>query len=270
MLSKLYLNLCAILIIIAADHYISAASDSKPVEKMTIGPQFHQQTSFGKDGFKAKEVGWGRSVPLYKEYKETTKLRLPPPDFEGKCLEKVIRERRSRRHFGRQPMNLKELAQVLLSANGITSNNETSHRAAPSAGALYPIEIYVAAHNIESIEDGLYHFQVADSTLELVKPGEFGDSLHLYANQQSVVGSSPCTIVLTARFDRSTVKYADRGYRYAYMEAGAICQNIYLQATSLDMGTCAVGAFNDDALNALLEIDGTSEAALLLMPLGHL
>jgi SagB-type dehydrogenase family enzyme len=82
------------------------------------------------------------------------------------------------------------------------------------------------------------------------------------------VESCPATLIITARFDRTTWKYADRGYRYVYIEAGAVCQNVYLQAGSLGVGTCAVGAFNDDALSALLEIDGISEAPLLVMPLG--
>jgi len=82
------------------------------------------------------------------------------------------------------------------------------------------------------------------------------------------VGASPVTIILTARFDRTTRKYADRGYRYAYIEVGAICENIYLQAQSLDLGTAAVGAFNDASLNDFLDIDGRSEAAILIMPVG--
>ena len=122
---------------------------------------------------------------------------------------------------------------------------------------------------VESLEKGLYHFQVSDSSLELVEAGDFDQRVHVASNEQSAVGDSPVTIIMSARFDRSTAKYSDRGYRYTYMEAGCICQNIYLQATALGMGTVAVGAFNDDALNRLLGIDGRSEAALLMMPVGY-
>jgi SagB-type dehydrogenase family enzyme len=246
------------------------STDNDPGSIMSVGETFHNQTGFGSGGYRSKNISWGKEIPLYKEYAGASKVKLPPPTFAGKSVEQAIRERRSYRHFTDQQMTLKELSQLLLSANGVTSVSGPAHRAAPSAGALYPIEIYVAAANIESLENGIYHFQVSDSSLELVKAGNFNDSLHLAANEQGSIGSSPCTMILTGRFDRSTKKYADRGFRYSYIESGAICENIYLQAISFDMGTCAVGAFNDDALNALLGIDGIKEAALLLMPVGHL
>ena len=236
---------------------------------MSIGQKFHHETSFGDKGYKGKDIGWGGQVPLYKEYESASKVKLPSPDFEGLSVEEAVRKRRSERHFADKAMSLEQLAQVLLSAGGITySSNGWDFRAAPSGGALYPIEIYVIALNVDTLSDGLYHFQVSDNSLELIKEGDFGRQIHRAANEQEAVGSSPVTLILTARFDRSTVKYGDRGYRYIYIEVGAICENIYLEATSLGLGTVAVGAFHDDGLNRLLEIDGADEAALLVMPLG--
>ena len=237
--------------------------------QMSIGERFQYETGYGDDGFRSDDISWGKDVPLYKEYPKARRVKLPTPTFSGKTVEQAIHERRSHRQFTKRALTLKELARLLVSADGLTDKDEEL-RAAPSGGALYPIELYVTAHDIEGIDSGLYHFQVKDTSLELVKAGDFSDSVHVASNEQETVGASPCTIIMTARFDRSTKKYADRGYRYTYMESGAICQNIYLQATSMGMGTVAVGAFNDDALNALLEIDGRSEAALLMMPVGRI
>lgn len=248
---------------------LAAPVEAEQEDSMSIGQRFHYETSFGDKGYEGKNIGWGKSVPLYKKYEGAPKVKLPTAAFEGMSVENAIRERRSERYFADRPLSLKQLAQILLSADGVTySGGGYDFRAAPSGGALYPIEIYVIACNVDALADGLYHFQVSDNSLELVKEGDLGKQIHKAANEQDGVGLSPVTLILTARFDRSTVKYADRGYRYIYIEAGAICENIYLQATSLGMGTVAVGAFNDDAVNRLLGVDGIDEATLLIMPVG--
>jgi len=178
--------------------------------------------------------------------------------------------RHSVRTFTDQPLTLAHISRLLQSADGISHTwGGYQMRSAPSGGALYPVDLYLVIHAVTDLKSGLYHYQVSDSSLELIKEGDFRDQLYKAAFEQGVVNNGQVSIVMTARFERSTKKYADRGYRYTYMESGAICQNVYLQATSLGLGTTAVGAFNDDAVNALLEIDGVSEAALLIMPIGH-
>ncbi len=249
---------------------LGAIADAEEEKKMSIGKRFHYETSFNERGYVGKEVGWGKQVPLYKTYPDAKKIPLPTPDFAGKCVEEIIRSRKSIRSFADSSLTLLHLSQLLLSADGIThSVGDWRMRAAPSGGALYPIETYVAVSKVEGLEPGLYHFQVSDSSLELIKEGDLNRALHKASGEQDAVGYSPITVVLTARFDRCTAKYGDRGYRYIYLEAGAICENIYLQATSLEMGTVAVGAFNDELLNKLLGIDGEDEAALLIMPVGY-
>jgi SagB-type dehydrogenase family enzyme len=247
---------------------IILTAHSNPGNDMSIGERFHQETGYSDQGYKSDKLKWGKSVPLYKKYPKARRVKLPKPAFSGKTVEQAIRQRRSHRQFTDKALTLQELVQLLVSADGLTDKNEQL-RAAPSGGALYPVELYIAVHNVEGVEPGLYHFHVSDTSLELIKAGDFADSLHIASNEQETVGASPITIIMTARFDRSTKKYADRGYRYIYMESGSICQNIYLQATSMKMGTVAVGAFNDDALNKLLELDGRSEAALMMMPVGR-
>jgi len=238
-------------------------------DSMSIGQKFHYETSFGNQGYKGEDVRFGKNLPLYKEYKGAAKVKLPPAALEGMRLEKAIQQRESQRYFADKPMSLQHLAQILVSADGIThSSDGWDFRAAPSGGALYPIEIYVVVSNVDTLANGLYHFQVSDNSLELLKEEDLERQIHSASHKQEAVGASPVTLILTARFDRSTVKYGDRGYRYTYIEAGAICENIYLQAISLGLGTVAIGAFNDDAVARLVGIDGLEEAALLLMPVG--
>lgn len=243
---------------------------SRADDPQSIGRQFHYETSYGDEGAKTKTPHWGEPVPLYKEYPGAARIKLPDPLNSGATIEKAINLRQSLRSFSDQALSLAQVSRILLTADGIThSRGSYQMRSAPSGGALYPVDIYIVASNIESLADGLYHFQVSDSSLELVSEGQYAEEVHVASNDQSAVGSSPLTIVMAARFDRSTVKYSDRGYRYTYMEAGCICQNIYLQAAALGLGTVAVGAFNDDALNRLLGIDGVREAALMIMPVGY-
>ncbi|UCG63075.1 MAG: SagB/ThcOx family dehydrogenase [Candidatus Zixiibacteriota bacterium] len=239
-------------------------------KEMSIGQRFHYETSYGDAGSKAESPGWGKAVPLYKEYPEATKIELPVPGRTDASLEEVAQQRKSVRSFADRGITLMDLSRLLLTADGLThGRGDWQMRTAPSGGALYPIDIYVFVSRVETLAAGLYHFQVSDSSLELVTSGDFDERIHVASNEQGAVGNSPITVILTARFDRSTVKYSDRGYRYTYIEAGCICQNVYLQATALGMGTVAVGAFNDDALNELLMIDGRDEAAILMMPVGY-
>lgn len=239
-------------------------------EPQSIGQKFHFETSYGDEGSKAEQPYWGQAIPLYKEYAGAPRTKLPRPVLSEASLVSAIDQRKSVRSFDDRALDLEVLSRLLLSADGIThTRSGFEMRSAPSGGGLYPIDIYVVASNVKSLADGLYHFQVSDSSLELVSEGQYEEQVHIASNEQAAVGGSPVTIILAARFDRSTVKYSDRGYRYAYMEAGSICQNIYLQATALGLGTVAVGAFNDDALNEFLDIDGVREAALMMMPVGY-
>nr|MBN2277028.1 SagB/ThcOx family dehydrogenase [candidate division Zixibacteria bacterium] len=237
---------------------------------MSIGERFHYETGFGDDGSKAVNPSWGENIPLYKEYPDATRIKLPHPADNNLSVEKAIAIRRSIRSFKEKPLSLNQISQILQSADGLTHDlNGLALRSAPSGGALNPIDIYLAVTSVDSLAPGLYHYRVSDSSLELIKTGAPGDSLLNAAFRQEVVKNGRVGLILTARFDRSTRKYSDRGYRYTYIEAGAICENISLQVVSLGLGTTVVGAFNDDALNRFLDIDGRSEAALLIMPIGY-
>ncbi|RKX29124.1 MAG: nitroreductase [Candidatus Zixiibacteriota bacterium] len=248
---------------------IGSAQINEPEDQMSIGQQFHSETSFSDQGYKGESSYRGRQLPLYKIYKGTVTVSLRKPSSGNKSVEEAIAQRCSVRHFAETPVSLEELSQLLRAAAGIThESNGVSLRAVPSGGALYPCEVYIVVQNVDSLTSGLYHFQVSDTSMELLDNGDYGHQLHLASFRQNAVGSPPVTIILTARFDRSTRKYGDRGYRYTYIEAGAIAENICLQAVSLGLGTVFIGAFNDDALNQLLGIDGIEESALLILPIG--
>ena len=258
------------LILVALIFIIPSMVRSQMQDSMPIGPRFHYETGFDSNGAHGEILDWGKTLPLYKVYEGAPKIKLAGLSAESIPLNKAIMQRKSIRSFLKKSLDLEQIAQLLQAGDGITHYYKTyALRAAPSGGALFPIDMYVAATGVDSLADGLYHFQISDSTLELVKAGNFKDQLFKASFEQGCVEGASVSIILTARFPRSTKKYADRGFRYTYMEAGAISENIYLEATSLGLGTVSAGAFNDDALNALLEIDGREEAALIIMPVGY-
>jgi SagB-type dehydrogenase family enzyme len=240
-------------------------------DSLSIGQLFHQQTSSDSAGLKAASPIFGDEIPLYKQLEWNMKVALPVPQLSAQMsLSEAIDRRASNRNFSTRQVSLTELSRLLISADGITHGSANSaRRAAPSAGALYPIEIYLVVTNVDSLPPGLYHFDVSDTSLQFLQAGDLGHRLQIAANGQQSIGKAPVTLVFTSRFARVTHKYADRGYRYAYMEAGAIAENVYLQSTALGLGTVLAGAFNDDAVNAILGINGKDEAALIIMPVGH-
>jgi SagB-type dehydrogenase family enzyme len=197
-------------------------------------------------------------------------ISLPKPDFKGEAFEETLKKRRSAREYTEEPITLLELSLLLFAAQGITGREQGYElRAAPSAGALYPMETYVAAIRVDGLKPGIYHYAVASHALELVKSGDFRGKLTDASLGQEMVGQAAATFIITSIFERSTYKYGERGYRYAYIEAGHISQNLFLQATSLGLGSVCVGAFFDDKINKLIDVDGKKEAAIYIHCVGR-
>ena len=215
-------------------------------------------------------LNWGRQPPLYKEYAWAEKISLPPvTGFHRLSVEEAIETRRSVRDFSGQPMSMDELSYLLHAAGGITGERwGLKLRAAPSAGALYPVEIYPVVHNVSDLEQGVYHYAVQDHSLKTLQKGDFRWSMIRHGVGQEMLGAANAVFLLTAIFQRTRWKYRERSYRYVLLEAGHIGQNIYLAATSMGLGACAVGAFFDEGVNRLLEIDGKEEAAVYIMVVG--
>jgi SagB-type dehydrogenase family enzyme len=244
---------------------------SKTSSSSSIGQSFHQKTKHTLLNVLRSVLKWESQPPLYKKYPKAKKIKLPKLGYEGLSLEEALRTRRSIRDYTDKPLLLNALSQLLFSAQGVTDRDgDLMLRTAPSAGALYPIEIYVVVNNVAGLEKGIYHYTVPDHELELTQKGDFRRKIIGCALDQEMAGESDVTFILTAIFQRVTWKYEERGYRYAYMEAGHIGQNIALQAASLGLGAVGIGAFYDDDVNKLIGIDGKSEAALYLYAVGTL
>jgi SagB-type dehydrogenase family enzyme len=189
---------------------------------------------------------------------------LPEPRLNSDVsVEEAIAKRRSIRSYRNEPLTIEQLSQLLWAAQGITDPRK--YRSAPSAGATYPFEVYVVVGNVEGLEGGIYRYDPFNHTLILVRKGDWRRALQKAALDQSWVGRAAVDIVLVAYYSRTTSYYGERGVRYVHMEAGHIGQNIYLQATALNLGTVAVGAFYDDQV---AEIVGAGGVPLYIFPVG--
>jgi SagB-type dehydrogenase family enzyme len=177
------------------------------------------------------------------EVQEKT-VHLPAPREQGRMsLEEAIAARRSRRAYKSDPLKLNEAGQLLWAAQGITGPEQ--QRTAPSAGALYPLETYLAATRVEGLAPGVYKYRPEYHDLVLRMPGDRRRELTAAASDQDCVRFSACVIVFAAVYERTTAKYGSRGVSFVRMEAAHASQNVYLQAASLGLGTVAVGAFDE-------------------------
>ena len=194
-------------------------------------------------------------------------ISLPEPQRESeKSVEEALIERRSVREYEDAALSLSEIGQLLWAAQGITS--ERGFRTAPSAGALYPLELYLVAGDVEQLPPGVYKYKPDMHRLINTAQGDLRDELQAASLDQSAIGDAPAVIVIAAVYERTTVKYGDRGNRYVHMEVGSAVQNLYLQAVSLDLGTVFIGAFHDQNIKSLLHMQ-EDEHPLAIMPVGR-
>ena len=198
---------------------------------------------------------------------------LPNPDFDSP-LRRLIRERRSCRSFVEKTMPLSQLGDILANAYGITGLIENPDglksyaRPVPSAGALYPLEVYLAAQMIEGISDGIYHYNAPEHSLELIKRGPGVKELGEHLLGQYFLNGANAVLLFSAVFERTLRKYGPRGYRYILMEAGHAAQNVCLLGADLGLSSLCIGGFSDNRLNRYLELDGNTEAIVYLVGLG--
>lgn len=207
-------------------------------------------------------------------------ISLPDPIQDGTVsLEHTLATRRSVRSFRNVPLALDDLAQLLWSAQGVTAPRPEpppgfrwewrgGFRTAPSAGALYPLEVYVAATAVEGLDPGLYRYVSVDHALEPVSQGDLREDLWSAALRQGAVLRAPASIVITGVVARTAAKYGERAQRYVQIEVGAVSANLYLQAQALGLGTAFIGAFQDDAVHRVLDLSA-DESAFGIMPVGH-
>lgn len=196
---------------------------------------------------------------------DMNKIKLPVPDFKGRIsVEEALKNRRSIRNYKQVPLTLKELSQILWATDGKTA--DWGGRTAPSAGATYPLEIYVVIGNVEGIPAGLYYYEIDTHSLTLVKEGDLRAELSKAALNQLSVKVAPITIIISGIFERTTNRYGKRGERYVYIEVGHCGQNIHLQAEALGLGTVMIGAFEDEKVKKVL---GIKEDVFYLCPVGR-
>ncbi|OYT59461.1 MAG: nitroreductase [Desulfurococcales archaeon ex4484_217_1] len=185
-------------------------------------------------------------------------------------LEEAIYVRRSRRSWKKDvKIPLRHVAQILWAAQGIT-NWEEGFRAAPSAGATYPIELYVVVKKgeVEGLDRGVYHYDPYKHCLVKTLDMDVTYELMEASLGQYWVGTAPVNLVIAAEYARTTRFYGDRGYRYVHMEVGHVGQNVYLQAEALGLGTVAIGAFYDNEVRKILGLS-RNLAPLYIMPIGY-
>lgn len=195
------------------------------------------------------------------------RIALPEPRLESKVsTEEALLKRRSVREYGNKPLTLQELSQLLWAAQGITGGY--GMRTAPSAGALYPIELYLVAGRVNELAAGVYRYRPKGHELLKLAEGDKRRDLYLAALEQEAVRDAAAAIVIAAVYGRTTVKYGKRGVRYVHMEVGSVAQNIYLQAVSLKLGTVFVGAFDDEQVKRVIHMP-EGEEPLAIMPLGR-
>ena len=204
------------------------------------------------------------------DYQEAV-MKLPPPKSEGTVsVEQAIKQRRTVRAFMSQALDLNQLSQLLWAAHGITENSGFK-RAAPSAGALYPMDVYVVVgqKSVAQIEAGVYHYEPKEHFLSLIAKSDLRDAVARVSLSQMWMAKAPLSLIITAEYKQVTVKYGERGVRYAMIEAGHMGQNLFLQAEALGLKAGIVGAFHDERLKRILDLPG-KETPLAVMPVGHI
>jgi SagB-type dehydrogenase family enzyme len=239
------------------------------VEK--VGDDFQYLTKY----FRGKNLGgyldWPNKPKTYKEYPDRKKVKIPlPENIETLSFDKTVKTRKSVRQFSDKALTLDQLGYLLWTSTGIQRvENGYDFRNVPSAGALYPIETYLFARNIENIDSGLYHYNIKSHLLEELKIGDFSFHLAQACLGQKMLTSAQVAFVWSAIFERSKWKYKQRAYRYVYLDCGHIAQNLALCSCALGLGSCQIGAFYDDELNALIELDGKNESVIYLSIVGN-
>ena len=237
----------------------------------TVGDDFQTGTKYSRDQRLGGNLNWANKPETYKSYPSSKTIQLPKSLQEATIgFTEVLRRRKSIRAFSNQPLSMGDLGFLLWASTGIQRvEHGYEFRTAPSAGALYPIETYIAANNVEDVEEGIYHYNIKNHLLEEIKTGNFGDALAHAALDQKMCATASVVFIWTAVFRRSKWKYKQRAYRYIYLDAGHVAENLALAAASITCGSCQVGAFFDDEINSIVGIDGTEESAICLSVVGH-
>ena len=235
-----------------------------------IGPGYQFDTKYVR-GEPAKPCLWAKPVPPFKRYESPVAVvALPEPEKRGgEGLWGVIGRRRSRRRFGDEALSLQALSQLLWATQGATGQEDGFlFRAAASAGALYPNETYLVLNRVEGLGPGIGHYNARDHTVSLLMEGEFGAACAEACFGQGFCATAQVVLAWGAVVNRCAQKYADRAYRYIYLDAGHLGGQLQLAAEALGLGSVNIGAFLDDEVNGLFGLDGVEETVVYLTAVG--
>lgn len=236
-----------------------------------VGDIFQRETKYYRDTLSGGTLNLKNRPELYKEYPDSNKTHLPPPKpRKSLSLDDSLRKRKSIRNFSQKPLGIEQLSYLLWASTGIQrKEDEFEFRTVPSAGALYPIETYLVINRADKLEKGVYHYAVKSHCLEELKLGDFGRAIALAALGQKMCLEAAVVFIWTAIFNRSKWKYRQRAYRYIYLDAGHIAQNVALASTSLGLGSCQIGALFDDEVNNIVGVDGIEESVIYMSVAGY-
>ena len=193
-------------------------------------------------------------------------ISLPEAAHDSQTsIESALLKRQSIRQYAPDPLTLAEISQLLWAAQGI--NRPGGYRTAPSAGALYPLELYLISGQVDELPSGVYRYHPEEHKLEQIMLGDYRQELSQAALNQEFIQDAPAVLLISAIYQRTTGKYGERGIQYVHMEVGSAAENIYLQAVSLNLGTVFIGAFHDDQVKNILKLN-VEEQPLCLLPVG--
>lgn len=209
---------------------------------------------FAKDYPRLQKIELTKNIPL---------LKIP--------LSKVLLERKSERSFSGKSTDVTRVGTLLFYSSGIMPGAKhwnSTRRFYPSAGARYPLEVYLSASNVKGLKNGLYHYNVRGHSLDgLWQKEDINIIISKLTNQDWIVRSN-IIILITSVFQRTQTKYGNRGLRHIFLEGGHLAQNIYLVATALGLKVCAIGGFVDDRINKIIDIDGEGEGIIYVLAVG--
>jgi len=246
--------------------------ESGTSKTLSISELFHENTKhrlfqekFYKENYTIHNNQ--KFLPMYRTYRGFKKIELSKNFSFRNPVGSTLKKRRSIRNFSGRPLTLNEISNILFFSYGITDRiNE--FRAAPSAGALYPIEIYPIVFNVRGIKKGVYHYNVKEHSLEFLRDGDFRDYIYLCTHYQDMIKTTGLVLLMDAVFERTKIKYGERGYRFVLLDAGHIAENAYLIATQMKLGCVTIGGFLDDEINKLINADGVNESVIYIVALG--
>jgi SagB-type dehydrogenase family enzyme len=194
-------------------------------------------------------------------------------DIEKIDYVKLLKKRRSRRAYKNETMSLKELSFLLWSTQGVEQvirDGYATLRTVPSAGARHPFETYLYIRNVENIEKGIYRYSALYHKLIPVKKGNFDDEMFYATQKQKMTVTSAVTFIWSVVPYRTEWRYSFLSHKVIALDAGHVCQNLYLSAEILDYGTCAIGAYSQEKMDDLLGLDGNEEFSIYIAPVGKI